>query len=98
MDHDLKTRPEELDNLCLDDILCEDRQYELRRRLLDAIESCDYTLSKGVSSFKMLLRVDKVRMHDSTINILICISDSTPPSSLCHSLIDWKKSRHCKVR
>ena len=61
--HDLETKDSQSPNLSLDDFICEDRKYDLRDRLVKAIDACDYTLSRGVSSYKMLLRVDGLDKH-----------------------------------
>lgn len=63
LEHDQQTKDLSCPNLCLDDLICEDRKYDLRHRLVTAIDACDYTLSKGVSAYKMLLRVDELDKH-----------------------------------
>lgn len=55
-DNDLRTHNEV--GMTLNDLLCENRKSELKKGLVDALEASDYALGRGVSIFKMLLRVD----------------------------------------
>ena len=59
-EHDAVTRHPDSLGLSLDDLVCEDRQPNLRKVLLKAMDASDYTLSRGVSSYKLLKRVDEM--------------------------------------
>ena len=44
--------------MTLNDLLCENRKSELKQGLVNALEASDYALGRGVSVYKMLLRVN----------------------------------------